>query len=93
MDEIEVVIKISKKCKKFLDNGGKIDWLDAIPIIDAIANGTVLPEGHGKIIDVDQFYKAFNEYLVDRKSFSFADLEAILNVFTPPVLKADKGNI
>jgi len=46
METVEVVIKIPKKCKEFLDNGGKVDWLDAIPIIDAIANGTVLSKGH-----------------------------------------------
>lgn len=47
MDElVEVVIKIPKKCKEFLDNGGKVDWLDAIPIIDAVANGTIRSKGH-----------------------------------------------
>lgn len=55
-----------------------------------VANGTVLPKKHGKIIDVDQFYKAFNEYLSECKSFSFVDLETILNVLTPPILKQDK---
>lgn len=57
MDEIEVVIRIPKKCKEFLDNGGKVDWLDAIPIIDAIANGIVLPKGHGRLIDADELLK------------------------------------
>lgn len=53
-DTVEVVIKISKECKEFLDNGGKVDWLDAIPIIDAVANGTVLPKGHDDLIERGQ---------------------------------------
>lgn len=53
-DIVEVVIKIPKECKEFLDNGGKVDWLDAIPIIDAVANGTVLPKGHDDLIERSQ---------------------------------------
>ena len=62
METIEVVIKIPKRCKEFLDNGGKVDWLDAIPIIDAIVNGTVLPEGHDRLIDVNKLIKRLETY-------------------------------
>lgn len=63
-DTVEVVIKIPKKCKKFLDKGGKVDWLDAIPIIDAVANGTVLPKGHDDLIERSQVTNYNNLYEV-----------------------------
>ena len=85
MKTVEVVIKMPEEYYKNVKYGRSGDVL----INNAIKNGTVLPKGHGKIIDVDQFYKAFKEYLSERKSFSFADLEAILNVFTPTIIKAD----
>ena len=69
METIEVVIKIPKKCKEFLDNGGKVDWLDAIPIIDAIANGIPLPKGHGRIGDLDRLYSVFERNVVSAKAF------------------------
>lgn len=88
MQTVEVVIKIPEEYYKNVKYGRSGDVL----INNAIKNGTVLPKGHGKIIDVDQFYKAFKEYLLypsERKSFSFADLEAILNVFTPTIIEAE----
>lgn len=80
METVEVVIRIPKKCKEFLDNGGKVDWLDANAIIDAVANGTILPKGHGALKDVDeieQIWKKGNDVW-----------SAIL--FAPTVIEADK---
>ena len=52
-----------------------------------IKKGTVLPKGHGKIIDSKQFFIALNKYLEERKSFSYADLETVINCCTPPIVK------
>ena len=73
-ETVEVVIKIPKKCKEFLDNGGKVDWLDAIPIIDAIAKGTALPKGHGRLIDVDKFIDALFAYGQADDKFKLGEL-------------------
>ena len=62
MGMVEVVIKIPKKCKEFLDNGGKVDWLDANAIIDAIAKGNVLPKGHDDLIERAQVTNYDNLY-------------------------------
>ena len=68
METVEVVIRIPKKCKEFLDNGGKVDWLDANAIIDAVANGTALPKGHGRLIDADalNFICTYDTYGCDK---------------------------
>lgn len=84
METVEVVIKIPKKCKEFLDNGGKVDWLDAIPIIDAIANGTVLPEGHGRLIDAEQLMNYCQNQIDGHK---YADCNVIARF--PIVLNAE----
>ena len=87
---MQIVIDIDDNLYAKLFDNGVDNYDDAVDMAKAIRKGMPLPKGHGKIIDVDQFYKAFNEYLSERKSFSFADLETILNVVTPPILKADK---
>lgn len=94
METVEVVIKIPKKCKEFLDNGGKVDWLDAIPIIDAIANGTVLPKGHGRLYDLDAALKCMEEVADDKSSIKecamgFFDWACSKRV----VLEADKEKV
>jgi hypothetical protein len=55
MTDIELVIKIDeewlKDIKERIDNG----CVDHEPWV-AIANGTPLPKGHGRLIDVDELF-------------------------------------
>lgn len=50
MEELEVVIKIPKKEYKKIIEDGECDYLR---VINAIENGTLLPECHGRIGDLD----------------------------------------
>lgn len=87
METVEVVVRIPKKCKEFLDNGGKVDWLDAIPIIDAIANGTVLPKKHGRLIDTDSMKRID---AIQRGNFnSIESIRAWIDII-PTVVEADR---
>ena len=52
MADIELVIKIPEGAYKLLKNEG-VDWLGAEHILNAVANGTPLPKGHGDLIDID----------------------------------------
>ena len=49
---MQIVIDIPKKAYELLQNDG-VDWLGAEHILDAVANGTPLPKGHGRLIDSD----------------------------------------
>ena len=54
MADIELVIKIPEGAYQLLKNEG-VDWLGAEHILNAVANGTPLPKGHGRLIDADAF--------------------------------------
>ena len=53
---MELIIKIPKGAYKLLKNEG-IDWLGAEHILNAVANGTPVPKGHGKIVDIGKIDK------------------------------------
>lgn len=56
MADIELVIKIPEEAYKLLKNEG-VDWLGAEHILNAVANGTPLPKGHGVLKDADELLK------------------------------------
>lgn len=49
---MKLVIDIPEEAYELLKNEG-VDWLGAEHILDAVANGTPLPEDHGDLIDVN----------------------------------------
>lgn len=49
---MQIVIDIPEDAYKLLKNEG-VDWLGAEHILNAVANGTPLPKGHGRLKDVD----------------------------------------
>lgn len=83
METVEVLVRISKK--DFEELQSNYVWWGKHG--EYIKNGTVLPKGHGKIIDSKQFFIALNKYLEERQSFSYADLETVINCCTPPIVK------
>lgn len=58
MADIELVIRISIYDKEWITNGYYIPEEINMRISEAIANGTVLPKGHGDLIDRSKIYKA-----------------------------------
>jgi hypothetical protein len=53
---MKIVIDIPEDAYKLLNNEG-VDWLGAEHILNAVANGTPLPKGHGRLIDADELKK------------------------------------
>ncbi len=61
MADIELVIKIPEEAYQLLKNEG-VDWLGAEHILNAVANGTPLPKGHGDLKDTDELLKMTKNY-------------------------------
>lgn len=57
MADIELVIKIPEEAYKLLKNDEGVDWLGAEHILNAVANGTLLPKGRGRLGDLDLLAK------------------------------------
>ena len=59
MADVELVIKIPEELKNKIDNANEdkystyIWWFDTT-LYCAIKNGTLLPKGHGRLIDADE---------------------------------------
>lgn len=62
MADIQLVIKIPEVAYKLLKNEG-VDWLGAEHILNAVANGTLLCKGHGRIADIDELNDIRQELL------------------------------
>ena len=60
MADIELVIKIPDEAYNLLKTSG-VDWLGAEHILNAVANGTPLPKGHGRIAEMDAAIKCIDE--------------------------------
>lgn len=91
METVEIVIKIPKEYKDYIEGGAGIIPDKIIQyLFNALDNGTVLPKGHGRLIDADK-YKFDNE---DGFRIGFGD--DAMNVFkisvdnTPTVIEADR---
>ena len=84
---MELVINISEEIAEELIRDAKeskcINMRYTRTLIDAIANGTPLPKGHGELIDID---KAFDEY--DRTAKTMISVVTDAEV----LVKADKGD-
>lgn len=76
---IDIDVQAYNKCLKLVDDndGGIL----GIHLINAVANGTPLPKGHGRLIDADAVYDDFEkgEY----------DFEESLE-FAPTIIPTDK---
>lgn len=56
---------------------------------EAVLNGTILPKGHGRLIDESQINKTMEREFKERKGLSYVDLLDIIS-FTPTIIEADK---
>lgn len=53
MADIELVIKIPEEAYNLLKGDG-VDWLGAEHILSCVEKGKVLPNGHGRLKDIDK---------------------------------------
>lgn len=82
MSDIELVVKIPKEVKNRLCFG--VTYAEDIQTVcEALQNGTPLPRGHGKIIDV-------NNLLEEMRATRTYDIPFALE-HIKPIIEADKG--
>ena len=83
---MKIVIDIPEEAYELLKNEG-VDWLGAEHILDAVANGTPLPKGHGRLIDEYKITKCekVGLFIKDNKVIPLLVTDA------PTVIKADGG--
>lgn len=95
MADVELVIKITEDAYELVKSK-KLDWLGADHILKAVDEGTPLPKGHGKIVDLGKIDKDRIEkdnpviYLTVNGEY----IEAIsLNYLNglPTIIEADKA--
>ena len=80
---IDIDVRAYDKCLKLVDdNDGGILGMH---LINAVAKGTPLPKGHGRLIDADALGEKLNKY-------TEAPYQYALTVFngSPTILEADK---
>ena len=88
METVEVVIRIPKRTYDRVSERGIIAYGDdAYYIGHAIENGTVLPKGHGRLIDNNKI-RFVDEEFEDGRTYMIAHVTDIDN--TPTVIEADK---
>lgn len=77
----ELVIKIDDETYKETINRTENDTLSlGIKLIEAVQNGTLLPKGHGRLIDENDVMKIYNK---DDRAWCIKE-------FVPTIIKADK---
>ena len=95
MADVKLVIKIPEevyKASQIID----VKYEDVIQIpLEVIANGTPLPEHHGRIMDVDKIIKKMEEreeqLKDDRSMYETACVETALDMFGGTIIEADKA--
>lgn len=88
METVEVVIRLKKERYDELQKNKHLP--NRLDIEKAITDGTVLPKGHGKLIDGDRLVKEeridlYTDYGVESK------VSAISIEMSPTIIEADKG--
>lgn len=89
---MQIVIDIDEEYIKQIDRirfliGGKEDRSLQINVINAIKNGTPLPKGHGRLIDVDdlELDADWNDYCDGYIAYSGSMIK-----YAPTIIEADK---
>lgn len=79
MADIELMIKIPEEIYNRILERNRIHTFDNEAVCDAIKNGTPLPKGHGRLIDVSEYFKK-----------EFGDAREFLDKATT-IIEADKA--
>lgn len=100
METVEVVIRIPKQAYDNVSANGIIIYADeAYHIGRAIANGTVLPKGHGRLVDADKiiYHRCPDNVLDCPQSYDFTCQHCDFGIATkfrtdaiPAIIEADK---
>ena len=88
MEHVEVVVKIPKMAIEYAKQYNKSCSLalDMNSVcINAIANGTQLPEGHGDIVDLNEMINAYWD-----GNYMEIHVDDLPNI--PVIIEADKGD-
>lgn len=81
---MEIVIEIDDEMYKQVNTNDDVyvlNDIDCILIENAIANGTPLPKGHGRLIDADRY----REEMLHSREFNFFTVLGM----QPTIIKAD----
>lgn len=63
MADIELVVKIPKEIYNYVQHMGSIPIINIQQIANAIFDGTPLPEGHGRLGDLDELTQRITNYI------------------------------
>lgn len=89
METVEVVIRIPQKAYEQVIKQGDIrNGMNSVYIAQAIINGTVLPQGHGDLVDKNILKEKAWKHIDDTESYSAVYLEDVEDA--PTVIEADK---
>ena len=93
---MQIVIDIPERVYKSISSGKfDIDGYFKQNLSDTFRNGTPLPKGHGRVMDVDKIIKKMEEreeYLKDNRSmYETACVETALDMFGETIIEADKA--
>lgn len=89
METVEVVIRINKDEYNFMKHFYEIRAFSGHYIAKQIVNGTVLPKGHGRLIDADaiNIHDVSPAYGMEVYGITQDDIE-----YEPTVIEADRGD-
>lgn len=87
METVELVIKIPDEEYRKISNSNP-SYADDFSIYYAIKNGTLLPKGHGRLIDADALENYIKEDADEWDKYALAYVED-----TPTIIEADKGEV
>lgn len=89
---MQIVIDIPEKVYKlyeFFKNEG-VDWLGAEHILSAMTNGTPLPKGHGRLVDIGQCdRKLFYQQCGGADSLITVKSAFDMLMLLPPIIEAE----
>ena len=101
METVEVVIRIPKEYKDYIEGGAGIIPDKIIQyLFNALDNGTVLPKGHGRLGDLDALEMEINNgiragnYEEGYEDYgNINDMDDCVDAvrFAPTVIEADRG--
>lgn len=96
MADVELVIRIPEEEYRWIMKSDKTVFANVSSkecMLHAIKNGTPLPKGHGKIMDVDKIVKKMEEreeQLKDNRSmYETACVETAIDMFGETIVEAD----
>ena len=98
---MQIVIDVDEEIYEALKNDkwlktGKTFVAKTLAVAESVANGVVLPKGHGRLIDADALVKKMEEreekLKDDRSMWETAGVETALDMFAPTIIGTDRSD-